>query len=402
MELITDSKTLKKHFLRLLDKYPQYFWLSAWASSKSVPFDQLVKNKQRIEKIVVGIHFYQTHPDFIDAFIESENVKYIKQPEGTFHPKIFLFYNNKHDWELVVGSANFTHAAFTDNTEISTLIRSTDLNASEILAETFKVINATWLKAQYFGVDELEQYKKIWKNFRPKINSLSGSYGSKLSKKKKFSKPIYLVPVVNMNWDEFMDKVKADPYHSLTSRIKVLKIAKDLFQKVDSFYDLADDERKFIAGIPNNLPVDNDVDWGYFGSMKGAGIYKNRIITNDSNISKALDEIPFSGQITKIHYQRFLENYKRTFEGNYLATATRLLAMKRPDTFVCLDSKNKSALCKDFGITQAGINYERYWDEIIERIYDSNWWLNPEPKNKPEQSISDARAAFLDSLYYVE
>ena len=138
MKLITNSKTLEKQFLRLLDKYSKYYWLSAWASSKSAPFDKLVRNEQRIGKIVVGIHFYQTHPDFIETFIESKNVKYIKQPEGTFHPKIFLFYNNDNDWEILVGSANFTNAAFTVNTEISTLIKSTDLDAPEILAETFK------------------------------------------------------------------------------------------------------------------------------------------------------------------------------------------------------------------------------------------------------------------------
>jgi hypothetical protein len=136
--------------------------------------------------------------------------------------------------------------------------------------------------------------------------------------------------------------------------------------------------------------------------MKGAGIYKNRIAENDINISRALDEIPLSGQITKIHYQRFLESYKKTFDGNYLGTATRLLAMKRPDVFVCLDSKNKSALCKDFEIVQSGLDYDRYWDEIIERIYDSQWWINPKPKDKREKSVSDSRAAFLDSIYYEE
>ena len=157
-----------------------------------------------------------------------------------------------------------------------------------------------------------------------------------------------------------------------------------------------------LLGIPNRLKVDNDVYWGYFGSMQGAGKFKNRIGENDEIISNALDEIPLSGQITKIHFQRFLKKYTSVFPGIYLGTATRLLAMKRPDVFVCLDSKNKSELCKDFGIVKSGLNYDRYWDDIIERIYDSDWWINPEPKDKTERLICDSRAAFLDSLYYEE
>ena len=76
--------------------------------------------------------------------------------------------------------------------------------------------------------------------------------------------------------------------------------------------------------------------------------------------------------------------------------------MKRPDIFLCLDSKNRSALCKDFGIIQSAMGYERYWDDIVERIYDCDWWRNPKPKNDTERRISEARAAFLDSLYYQE
>jgi hypothetical protein len=76
--------------------------------------------------------------------------------------------------------------------------------------------------------------------------------------------------------------------------------------------------------------------------------------------------------------------------------------MKRPDIFVCLDSKNSSALCRDFGIKQSEMDHERYWNDIIERIYDSDWWRNPNPLNEKEKKVSEARAAFLDSLYYDE
>ncbi len=227
MKLISDSKILEKHFLRLLEKYSKFYWLTAWASSKSSSFEKLVRNKHKIEKIIVGIHFYQTHPEFIETFLKSDNVKYIKQPEGTFHPKIFLFYNNESDWEILLGSANFTKAAFTVNTEISTLIKSTDINAPEILKQTLKIINSTWLESKYFDSNELNDYRTVWKNFRSKLNSLSGIYGKRTLKRKKKNKPIYQVPIANMNWESFMNKVNDDQYHSLIARLKVVQIARN-------------------------------------------------------------------------------------------------------------------------------------------------------------------------------
>ena len=147
---------------------------------------------------------------------------------------------------------------------------------------------------------------------------------------------------------------------------------------------------------------------GCIRKYEGAGIFKNRIIENDVYISKALDQIPENGTVTKIHYDSFIEYFQKAFIGTQLenakniGTATRLLAMKRPDTFICLDNRNKSELCKDFGIKQSEMNFEKYWEEIIQRIFDCNWWINPVAKNIVEQRISKARAAFLDSIYYKE
>lgn len=398
MKLLTKSKELQKEFGRLMKQYDKFFWAIAWASSSSIFFKDLKENKEKIKKIVVGIHFYQTHPDFIKEFVDNMNVHFIQQPEGTFHPKIYLFTNSKKDWELIISSANFTNSAFLKNTEASILLSSEDENPNYNYENAIELIETAWLEGKTFSNEDLKNYRITWKNQQPKIKSLSGLYGNK----KRKSKPIYEVPVINRSWAEFMDAIRNEDSHGFERRLKVIKIVKNLFSKKKYFNELTTEERKFIAGIPNKLPVEKDVDWGFFGSMKGAGIFKNRIIENDPHISKALDEIPLSGQITHNHYQKFIDQYKKTFSGNYLATATRLLAMKRPDTFVCLDNKNKSALCKDFGIIQSGLDYERYWNDIIMRIYDSEWWNNPNPKNEKEQKVSEARAAFLDSLYYKE
>jgi len=396
MKLLTKSKALQKEFGRLIKQYDKFYWATAWASSSSVFFSDLKKNKEKIKKIVVGIHFYQTHPDFIEEFVDNLSVHFIQQPEGTFHPKIYLFANSKKKWELIISSANFTNSAFLKNTEASILLSSKDENSNYNYENAIELIETAWFEGKTFNSKDLKNYRIFWKNQQPKIKSLSGLYGNK----KRKSKPIYEVPVINRSWAEFMNTIRNEDFHGFERRLKVIEIVKNLFSEKKSFNKLTTEERKFIAGIPNKLPVEKDVDCGLFGSMKGAGTFKKRIIENNSYISKALDKIPLSGQITKNHYQKFIEQYQKTFSGKYLATATRLLAMKRPDVFVCLDNKNKSALCKDFGIIQSGLDYDRYWNDIIMRIYDSEWWNNPNPKDEKEQKVDEARVAFLDSLYY--
>ncbi|MDR0307262.1 MAG: phospholipase D family protein [Chitinispirillales bacterium] len=398
MKLITTSIDLEKEFRRLTNQYDNFYWATAWASSGSKLFNDLLSHKGKIQKIVVGIHFYQTHPDFIEAFLNDKKVRFIQQPEGTFHPKLYLFTNKSNEWEMIIGSANFTTQAFTRNTEASLLLSHSDSNSTDTYNHALKLVEQTFLDGRTFDKTDLDKYRITWSNHRQKIKSLSGQYGSK----KRKPKPIYEVPMINRSWDEFINEIRNEAFHGLVKRLRVIEIAKNLFYRVDHFYELTEDERKFIAGIPNKLDIDGAEDWGYFGSMKGAGIFKNKIKANDKNISKALDQIPLTGQITKKHYDNYIKFFIQVFSGNYIATATRLLCMKRPDTFVCFDSKNRSALCKDFGIIQSEMDYGRYWDDIVERIYDSDWWLNPNPKNKEEEKVSEARAAFLDSLYYEE
>jgi hypothetical protein len=402
MQIITESKKLEREFLRLLDEYENYYWITAWAGINFKPFAKLVENKSKINKIVVGLHFYQTHPKFIETFINEKNVKFIKQLSGTFHPKTFLFYNSETEWELIIGSANFTHAAFSVNTEISTLISSNDNNSKEILSQTYKTIIKFWNEASHFDNDELESYSKFWKNFKPKLESISGLYNKKISEKTDRQKPLFLSAVASMPWSAFMNSVKNDKYHTLNKRLEVLDVIQNLFRKNSPFKLLSIDERKFIAGIPNKLEVADGVDQGFFGSMKGAGIFVKKIIENDINISDALDEIPANGNITKEHFTKFVSIYQKSFDGNFLGTASRLLSMKRPDIFVCLNNKNRKLLCESFGIIQKGMNYEKYWDFIIKRISDSDWYEYPNPINLEEDRVSKYRAAFLDSIYYIE
>ena len=108
---------------------------------------------------------------------------------------------------------------------------------------------------------------------------------------------------------------------------------------------------------------------------------------------------PLVGEVTEEHFDRFRALFRDAFQGSDLATATRLLAMKRPDYFVCLDSKNRDGLCKAFGISK-NVSLDNYWPKIVARIIDSAWWNAPEPPEGLERRIWRCRAAFLDVRFY--
>lgn len=404
MKIITSSKILQSEFNKLLDNYKKYYWATAWASTSSPFFNNLIRQKNKIEKIVVGLHFYQTHPDFIREFIDFDNVHFIEIPDGTFHPKVYLFYNSNKDWKVILGSSNFTSNAFLKNVEVNVLISSTDIGTETNLLHLKNIIDKSFKEGKSFAENDFVNYFNVWQNQQSKIKSLSGKYGGNGN----VSIPLHKVLVANRTWSDYIKKIDREGKKTLNHRLFVVEFANTLFKQNKHFCDIELEHRKFIAGIPNSLNNDGHFLWGVFGSMKGAGIFKNRIIENDINISKALDQIPESGTITKMQYNNFIKNFQKAFIGTQLenakniGTATRLLAMKRPDTFICLDNKNKSELCKDFGIKQSEMNFEKYWEDIIQRIFDCNWWINPIARNKKEQRISNARAAFLDSIYYKE
>jgi hypothetical protein len=406
MKIISNPESLNKLFSSLLDEYKEYYWLSAWAGINSDPYKNLIKNEHKISKIVVGLHFYQTDPNFIERFLNNSNIKYIKQTDGVFHPKLFLFFNNPQDWKMIIGSANFTNAAFTKNTEISTLITSKDQNADTIFREVEKIIEKYWKEAKTFSQEEFERYKTLEKNFGKKLNQISGKYGEKEKTKRIISTiPLFKSKIASMNWETFYNKVKEDKIHKLEDRFTVIKNAREIFQKKKTLTNMTENERRFIAGIQLKKTTDKifeNIDNKIFGSMIGAGIFKKKIIDADQNISIALDEIPLTGPVIEKQYKAFIEIFNKQFEKKFFAPATRLLAMKRPDIFVCIDSHNKANLCKDFGIKKSKLNMNNYWSEIIQRIFDSDWWQNPTQniQDKIEMDIVEARAAFLDSIYF--
>jgi hypothetical protein len=405
MQIIYEAKEAGKVLSELIFKYKNYYILTAWASGEHTTFNNLIKNKNNIQKMVVGTQFYQTNPNFIKEFIGSTSVKFIIEPKkGIFHPKIYLFENNENDWQCLIGSANFTKSAFSINDEILIQINQEDKNAKEIYFQLKEQIDKYWNNAKAIDDIYFKRYKVLFKKSISILDKLENKFTQNKSKKS-----ILQSKVLTMDWDEYYKNIKNDKFHSFEKRLALLETAKQYFKQYDSFQCMPDEIRKQIAGIKKYDPNKSKekFDWAWFGSMAGAGYFKQKIKEKNINISNALDSIPLDGAVSYKDYQNFIYNFKKAFiptGGDGLATATRLLTIKRPDYFLCLDSQNKEKLCNDFGIKKS-LNYEEYWTEIIQRIQDSLWWENEKPTNKDdanELKSWNGRVAMLDVVFYKE
>jgi hypothetical protein len=204
--------------------------------------------------------------------------------------------------------------------------------------------------------------------------------------------------LVSLSWPDFFARVRAEQHPPgrplMQERLHVIQAIRQFFARRAHFRDIDYPGRRKIAGLfPSGNP-----DFLLFGSMRWVGLFKQAVKDNNEGISLALDEIPLDGDISRDQYQRFTDRFLKAFQRSGMALASRLLAMKRPDTFVCVNNQNREGLFQAFGLSPSR-DAEAYW-ELIERVRACTWWKAPAPAASDEREVWEARAAFLDALFY--
>jgi hypothetical protein len=208
------------------------------------------------------------------------------------------------------------------------------------------------------------------------------------------------VELVSLPWPDFFARVRSEQHPPgrplMQERLHVLREIRQLFAQEVHFRDLDYAGRRKIAGLDQNATP----DFLLFGSMLWVGFFKQAIRDNNEKISLALDEIPLDGDVSQDQYHRFTDGFLKAFKRAGMALASRLLAMKRPDTFVCVNSQNKG-MVQAFRLSPSknSKDAEWYWD-LIERVRACTWWKAPPPAAGDEREVWRARAAFLDALFY--
>jgi hypothetical protein len=389
----------------LIDEHDELHWAVAWGSDMPLA-SRLVANAAKFRNVTFGVAFCQTDPDLVDRLVGLKNCYVATRfAGGTYHPKIYVFRSGSRI-SAVVGSANFTNGGLHRNLESAVLLEGTAQNPALRDLLTFAERSADF--GEPVTPEYAAAYRLAWKRAArmpkpprdpaiPKKRSVSAASSSSL---------------VSMSWKEFTAEVAKSRHHDVPRSLALLRVAQTWLNSAPSFHDLERLQRKAIAGVIGESQKSGDQDyqhadldreWGWFGSMRGMGDFANRIEENDRYLARALDSIPQKGVVQRDHYDRFAELFVKAFRNSHrtggVPTASRLLAMKRPDVFLCVSKPNKTEAARRMGFAKSTLTLENYWERVIEVLQASDWYNVDKPEDS-DGPLWECRAAMLDAILY--
>ncbi|HLH74364.1 MAG TPA: hypothetical protein VFB13_17535 [Reyranella sp.] len=396
-----DTDGIREKLKVLMKEYDEFYWAVAWGSDGPMA-DRLMRRPAKIVQVVFGTHFCQTDPELLRRLEPYPRAKVMPQSgSGTFHPKVFCFRRGT-KLAAIIGSANFTRAASDRNDEAGLFLEGEEGDGP--LDDALEYVEGVWEDADEITPDFVAAYRRRYNATKAARKRLSSPPYIPRRQRGGGQQPVH--NILEMDWPEYEQAIRgAADAHTVDGRLALLDTAHELLSGPTRFDSLSESERRAIAGLTRDNEVRGIDDWGWFGSMLGSGDFQNRINENDLHISTALDSIPERGEVTRENYDLFLEEFEQAFatttrKGD-VATASRLLTMKRPDYFICLNRKNRVKLGRDIGFAPTTLDFEKYWTNVIEPLTESPWWQKVRPRGDAGR-LWDGRVAMLDTIYYDE
>lgn len=389
---VTSAKDIQQRLITLAEKCDRFYWATAWAAPSKL-LDLAIASK-KMAFFVIGTHHYFTSPQVLDSCVGMKTVRVMRPTGPLFHPKLYVF-EISGQIEVFVGSANLTMGGLKGNIECGVFLTGSAEEPSLKLLrdhviklwEGAEVLDSDFASAYRLNYRQVEDSKRGLYEFVEVSVTSGSSVGSSAPQ--------------HMEWAEFVAKVKEDVINGYVGRLRVLSQARQIFAKKVNFSDLDEDDRKRVAGV---IPKADwgDTDWGFFGNMTAYGRFSPILRARVRLFSRALGQIPLQGPVLRRHYDAYRQAFYRIPEAskNWIGMGTRLLAMKRPDQFICIDSANRAGVCGYFGCAPTTTNLDNYWDRVIAPLMLSPWWQSEIPEDELEREIWMGRAAMLDAIHY--
>ena len=161
---------------------------------------------------------------------------------------------------------------------------------------------------------------------------------------------------------------------------------------------ISDDEKKSMLGLSGA-----DKKWALLGRMRYAAF--NAIFLNEDNLNTVKDAVSGVADAEDRDFPgAAIDAYEKMIDIEDVGkgTATRLLALARPDYLVSFNNESRSGLVEYLELPfspPTPLTPQRYHG-LLERLYEKPWFNAPCPRNPREKSIWSMRAALIDCFVY--
>ena len=388
--IITNTEALFASLQALIRASDTLDLCVAWATSaKGQGRHWKELDLSKVRRAVVGTAFAQTEPaTLVELGKEPDRLRLMINSDGTFHPKVILGRQGDKRF-AIVGSANFTTAAYTNNTELSVLLEGTVHDAGLQALETY--IDEQWNHGTELTDEWLAEYTLTWDAARRKRSVVPQA---KLE--------VGSMTDLEMPWETYVEILRKQEGRKLAngSRISVtgpspsyseeLRLAQVAFRREPKFENLTKDERNLLMGIGRSSS-------GFLGSMRPAGYARGIVGQTPEQVGLVLDRLPLQGPVT-LAEATILLNELTQLKGIKIGVATRFFAVKRPDLFVSVNNGSNPQLAKILGGRE--VTTVKQYIALLRDVWATEWHQSDKPADKDEALLWQLRAALLDSALY--
>jgi hypothetical protein len=398
--LLLTPGEFQESFRNLLKRSSKLQLASAWATMGH-PLDLISQYAVQTTSFI-GTSFSATSPDALEALSKLGKVYIDERTDRVFHPKVYLFQVSD-GYVAIIGSPNFTDAAFTRNEEVAIQLEL-DRAAAQSLLKYFIHLQAV---LHALTPQVLERYRK---SYRPP------SRGG-MARRAKIEGPKQdsgIAPssfavrgqLLRDDWQSYYDTLKdrsrkehkkESLYNPSGSYLETLRRLDPILQI--PFTKLSGEELRKVMG--DKL---EGYDYGWFGSLKANGQGRHEILKNDvlrDFLRKFLPKI-LAAKTKEDSLQLAEQLFERLvlIKGIKQATPTRLLAIYRPDLFFSVNNPSIERLSLLFGKPKATLRCWEGYAQALQMIWRAEWYRSSRPSRAKEGRAWDARVALLDAYAY--
>lgn len=224
--------------------------------------------------------------------------------------------------------------------------------------------------------------------------------------------------LADYSWQEYYELLVVSCIEkniSLAHRVALLDDAHDIFNKYDLIENIPVSYRRNLAGITKRMDAlsgyNPENNWYLFGSNQRRPDYVNGMSKDFSNspinaddqklidMRDAIDLFATTGEISKSRFERYYMRYRNLW-NDPISTASRLLAIKRPDSFICVNGANKDGI-KEWFKLDSDPTWDSYWEDIVEKTREMRWYKEAQsakPRSSFEAKCMKYRVALLDCI----